>query len=69
MKLKVILITVAVAVIASSVLVVLLQSRERADRRRQVEESHERVSAATSNYIQTFKLNTNPPIWPNSHKK
>lgn len=69
MKLKLILVIVAVAIIGSSVVVALLQSRERAERRRQFEESHERISTATSNYVQTFKLNTNPPIWPDSHKR
>jgi hypothetical protein len=69
MKLKLILIIVVVAVIGSSVVVAFLQSRERAERRRQVEKSHERVSTVTSNYAQTFKLNTNPPIWPDPQKK
>ena len=69
MKLKLILILVAVAVIGSSVVVAFFQSRERLERRRQIEESHERISTATSNYVETFKLNTNSPIWPDSQNK
>jgi hypothetical protein len=68
MKLK-ILIIIGTAVIGSSITIAVIQSRERTERRQQAEESQNRMSTAISNYNQTFKLNTNPPIWPDAKKK
>ena len=69
MKLKIILIIVGTAVIGGSIHVAIIQSRERKERQQAIQESHERVSTAMSNYTKTFKLNTNPPIWPDTPKK
>ncbi|MDX1951084.1 MAG: hypothetical protein SFY81_02805 [Verrucomicrobiota bacterium] len=69
MKLKITLIIVGTAVIGGSILVAITESRERKERQQAITESHERVSTAMSNYNKTFKLNTNPPIWPDAPKK
>lgn len=69
MKLKLILLIAGAAVIGSSITIVIIQSNDRAKRhemeRRQTE-SGNRLQSAFSNYNKTFKLNTNPPLWPDA---
>lgn len=67
MKLKLILIMAGVAIIGSSVTIVVIQSKEKAAHRKaeqQQQESADRLRNTMSNYNQTFKLNTAPPLWP-----
>jgi hypothetical protein len=69
MKLKLLLIIVGATVIGSSVTVVVIQSKDRAAHRktkRQKPESADRLRNTMSNYKQTFKLNTPPPLWPDA---
>jgi len=63
MKLKILLLVAGVAVIGSSVTVLVIQSRPR-----QLKSSppENQLPAAISNYSKTFKLNTSPPIWGQS---
>ena len=61
MKLKVLLLAAILLIIGSTV-TILLQS----NRRRQAQPSQ--WPTAISNYNQTFKLNTRPPLWPASQK-
>jgi hypothetical protein len=60
MKLKLIIIAAGVAIVGSSVIVLVKQSRQS---RLQFAPSENQLPAAISNYSKTFKLNTNPPIW------
>jgi len=61
MKLKFILMA-AILLIIGSTITILLQP----NRRRQAQPSQ--WPTAISNYNQTFKLNTRPPLWPASQK-
>ena len=62
MKLKVILFAAAIAVIGASVVVIVNQPRPHA----KSSPVGDPLPTAISNYSKTFKLNTNPPIWPTS---
>lgn len=71
MKLKIVIIIFGAVVIVSSI-IIAVKSRAHAEERRrlqQIEDSQNRVGVAMSNYTHTFKLNTNPPIWPAPQKK
>ena len=61
MKLKFLLLA-AILLIIGSTITILLQSNSR----RQAQPSQ--WPTAISNYNQTFKLNTRPPLWPASQK-
>jgi outer membrane biogenesis lipoprotein LolB len=60
MKLKYVILAVALAMIGCSVMAILEQSRQP---RKEYVSPEEQLPAAISNYSKTFKLNTNPPIW------
>jgi hypothetical protein len=62
MKLKFLLLAAILMVVASTVTVLVMQSN--AHRRMQ----QSQLPTAISNYNQTFKLNTSPPLWPDSQK-
>ena len=69
MKLKLILIITGIALAGITVTIVIIQSKEGAKRReaeRQNAESADRLQSTLSNYSRTFKLNTNPPLWPDA---
>ncbi|MCI0539078.1 MAG: hypothetical protein L0Z50_28050 [Verrucomicrobiales bacterium] len=69
MKLKLILIIAGIALAGITVTIVVIQSKEGAKRReaeRQNVESADRLQSTLSNYNQTFKLNTAPPLWPDA---
>lgn len=71
MKSKILILIAGAAIVGSSITITVIQSREprEARQQRQAQESQNRIGTAISNYNQTFKLNTNPPIWPQAHKK
>jgi len=71
MKLKILILIAGTAIVGSSITIAVIQSRDHRETRqqRQAHESQNRIGTAISNYNQTFKLNTNPPIWPEAHKK
>ena len=62
MKLKFSLLAAILLIIGSTVTVLLFQSNTR----RQAQPGQ--WPAAISNYNQTFKLNTRPPLWPDPQK-
>jgi hypothetical protein len=62
MKLKFLLLAVILMTVASTVAVLVTQSNAHHKPRQS------QLPAAISNYNQTFKLNTSPPLWPNSQK-
>ncbi|MCI0539167.1 MAG: hypothetical protein L0Z50_28500 [Verrucomicrobiales bacterium] len=67
MKLKLILIIAGLALACSTVTIIVIQSKDRAKEReveRQKFESTNQLQSALSNYGRTFKLTTNPPLWP-----
>lgn len=67
MKLRLILTIAGVAIIGSSLTIVVIQSSEKAKQQgaeRQKAEGDDRLQTTLSNYNQTFKLNTAPPLWP-----
>ncbi len=61
MKLKILLLA-AILLVVGSTITILLQP----NRRPQAQPSQ--WPTAISNYNQTFKLNTRPPLWPASQK-
>ena len=61
MKLKILLLA-AILLVVGSTITILLQPNTR----RQAQPSQ--WPTAISNYNQTFKLNTRPPLWPASQK-
>jgi len=61
MKLKVLLLA-AILLVVGGTITILLQPNSR----RQAQPSQ--WPTAISNYNQTFKLNTSPPLWPASQK-
>jgi len=61
MKLKILLLA-AILLVVGSTITILLQPNTR----RQAQPSQ--WPTAISNYNQTFKLNTSPPLWPASQK-
>lgn len=63
MKLKILLLVAGVAVIGSSVTVLVIQSRSH---QLKLQPPENQLPAAISNYSKTFKLNTSPPIWGQS---
>ena len=60
MKLKFIIIVLALLMAGSSVLVILKQARPS---REKIDPTEDQLPTAMSTYSKTFKLNTNPPIW------
>jgi hypothetical protein len=58
--LKIIFVAAVVAIISVSVIVIIKQPRHS---HAKVAPADDPLPAAISNYSQTFKLNTNPPIW------
>lgn len=69
MKLKLILLIAGAAVIGSSITIVIIRSNDRAKRReteQRQKQSPDNLQSALSNYNKTFKLNTNPPLWPDA---
>ena len=62
MKLKILLLAAILLIIGSAVTVLMVQPSTH----RQSEPSQ--WLTAISNYNQTFKLNTSPPLWPASQK-
>ena len=71
MKLKILILIAGTAIVGSSITIAVIQSRDHRETRqqRQAQEGQNRIGTAISNYHQTFKLNTNPPIWPEAQKK
>lgn len=63
MKLKIILFAAAIAIVGASIIVMVNQPRRAQVKSAQAQDS---LPTAISNYSKTFKLNTNPPIWPMS---
>jgi len=62
MKLKFLLLAAILMMVASTATVLVTQSNAR----RKTQQSQ--LPTAISNYNQTFKLNTSPPLWPDSQK-
>ena len=60
MKLKIILLIAGIAVVGSTVVVILNPPRSPRPKFQTMEHDW---PTAVSNYSNTFKLNTNPPIW------
>jgi hypothetical protein len=63
--LKIIVVMAGVAIVSASVIVIVQQSRP-AHRKIAAPEGvpGNELPAALRNYSKTFKLNTNPPVWP-----
>lgn len=62
MKLKFLLLAAILMMVASTIAVLVTQSNTHRKARQS------QLPAAISNYNQTFKLNTSPPLWPDSQK-
>lgn len=62
MKLKFLLLAAILMMVASTATVLVTQSNAH----RKTQQSQ--LPAAISNYNQTFKLNTSPPLWPETQK-
>lgn len=60
MKLKILLLGAVMAVVGSSVTVLVIQSHQPA----KAGPPNDQLPTALSNYSKTFKLNTSPPLWP-----
>jgi hypothetical protein len=60
MKLKFIILGLALVMVGSTVMVILKQPRQSPAK---IVPSGEQLPTALSNYSKTFKLNTNPPLW------
>jgi hypothetical protein len=72
MKLKLILLIVGIAVIGSSIVIAVIQSRARPGKRNPANQGHDtqsQLGPAISNYNETFKLNTNAALWPEPQRK
>jgi hypothetical protein len=61
MKLKILLFIAGVAMVGSTITVLVVQANARKLKIQQPPESQ--LPTAISNYTKTFKLNTSPPIW------
>jgi hypothetical protein len=61
MKLKIIMVIAGIALVSSSVLIIVNQSPHPRLLKFAPEESE--LPTAISNYSKTFKLNTNQPLW------
>jgi hypothetical protein len=66
MKLKILLLAATILMGGSTVTVLIVQSNNQEARLRQSQQSQ--LPIAISNYNQTFKLNTSPPLWPETQK-
>jgi hypothetical protein len=66
MKLKILLLAATIVMVGSTITVLVVQSNNQKARLRQSQQSQ--FPAAISNYNQTFKLNTSPPLWPETQK-
>ncbi len=62
MKLKLILIAAIILMTGMTVVVLLVQTHGQSNRA--ASPTNSPIPAAISNYNQTFKLNTQPPLWP-----
>jgi hypothetical protein len=62
MKTKLLLLIALIAIAGGSVTVLVVNSNARKERQAS------QLPTALSNYSQTFKLNTNPPLWPEPQK-
>jgi hypothetical protein len=62
MKLKISILLLIAGITGASIAVVLIQSKARQQERNQ----ESQLPTAISNYSKTFKLNTSPPIWPDT---
>ena len=60
MKLKFIMLVLALVMVGTTVMVILKQPRQSPAK---VFPTEEQLPTVLSNYSKTFKLNTNPPIW------
>ena len=59
MKLKILLLIVGVAIVGSSITVIVMQPRSQ----QLPSASENQLPTVISNYGKTFKLKTSPPIW------
>ena len=66
MKLKILLLAATIVMVGSTITVLVVQSNNQKARLRQSQQSQ--LPIAISNYNQTFKLNTSPPLWPETQK-
>jgi len=64
MKAKFLLLIAFIAVAGSSVVVLVVNSSARKER----QSPPSQLPTALSNYNQTFRLNANPPLWPEAQK-
>jgi hypothetical protein len=64
MKIKLLLSIALIAIVSGSVIVLLVDSNARKERKTPASQ----LPTALSNYNQTFKLNTNPSLWPEPQK-
>lgn len=64
MKIKLLLLIALIAVVGGSITVLVRDSKARKGR----QTPPSQLPTALSNYNQTFKLNTNPPLWPEPQK-
>jgi hypothetical protein len=60
MKLKILLLVAGVAIVGSSIFVLVIQSHSH---QLKFAPPESQLPTAISNYTKTFKLNTSPPIW------
>jgi hypothetical protein len=63
MKLKILFFVAVVAMVGSSIAVLVIQSHPR---RLKFSPPENQLPTAISNYSKNFKLNTSPPIWTQS---
>jgi flagellar basal body-associated protein FliL len=66
MKLKFLLLAAITLMVGSTMTVLVVQSNAQKAQLRKAQQSQ--LPAAISNYNQTFKLNTSPPLWPEKQK-
>lgn len=60
MKLKILLLVAGMAIVGSSITVMVMQANAR---KLKFPPPESQLPTAISNYSKTFKLNTSPPIW------
>jgi hypothetical protein len=60
MKLKFIILGLALVMVGSTVMVILKHPPQSPAK---IVPTHEQLPTVLSNYSKTFKLNTNPPLW------
>jgi len=67
MKLKTFMILIGMAMVGSTILVLVFQTNAR--KQKLPPPLASQLPAAISNYSKTFKLNTSPPIWEQPQKQ